>query len=217
MNAPGLKILCREPLGSSGAGHAHALARRFDEQDAMLFFDDVEIPWERVFLLGDGLLALKGLSRINAWSMQSTHIRFHKRLRTFVSVAAMLAGSIGVDGFRGIQEDLGELISYAETLRLGIIGAEASAAPTPSGLLAPASSYGLGFWSAEVSARVVEIVRRIGASGLIMQPSEADLSNPELRPFIDSSWREPKPSPTSSHARRNRRALWSAAMSWPCM
>ncbi|MEV6122711.1 4-hydroxyphenylacetate 3-hydroxylase N-terminal domain-containing protein [Streptomyces sp. NPDC052077] len=185
MNTPGLKTLCREPLGSSGAGHAHPLARGYDEQDAMLFFDDVEIPWERVFLLGDGLLALKGLSRINAWSMQSTHIRFHERLRTFVSVAAMLADSIGVDGFRGIQEDLGELVSYAETLRLGIAGAEATAVRTPSGLLAPAPSYGLGFWSAEVSARVVAIVRRIGASGLIMQPSEADLASPELRPFID--------------------------------
>ncbi|WP_246007347.1 4-hydroxyphenylacetate 3-hydroxylase family protein [Actinomadura pelletieri] len=185
MNTPGLKTLCREPLGGSGAGHAHPLARRYDEQDAMLFFDDVEIPWERVFLLGDGLLALKGLSRINAWSMQSTHIRFHERLRTFISVAAMLADGIGVDGFRGIQEDLGELISYAETLRLGIAGAEATAARTPSGLLAPAPSYGLGFWSAEISARVVGIVRRIGASGLVMQPSEADLASPELRPFID--------------------------------
>ncbi|WP_433368005.1 4-hydroxyphenylacetate 3-hydroxylase family protein [Streptosporangium sp. CA-115845] len=189
MNAKGLKILCREPLGAHANGHSHPLASRYDEQDAMLFFDDVEIPWERLFLLGDGMLALRGLSRINAWSMQSTHIRFHERLKVFVSVAAMLARSIGVDGFRGIQEDLGELISYAETLRLGIVGAEMSPQRTPSGLLAPASSYGLGFWSAEISSRVVEIVRRVGASGLIMQPTEADLANPELRPFLDKYMR----------------------------
>ncbi|WP_067180107.1 4-hydroxyphenylacetate 3-hydroxylase family protein [Microtetraspora niveoalba] len=189
MNAQGLKILCREPLGDHGNGHSHPLGRRFDEQDAMLFFDDVEIPWERLFLLGDSMLAVRGLSRINAWSMQSTHIRFHERLKVFVSVAAMIAESIGVHGFRGIQENLGELISYAETLRLGIVGAEASARSTPGGLLAPAPSYGLGFWSADVSARVVEIVRRIGASGLIMQPTEADLANPELRPFLEKYMR----------------------------
>ncbi|GII62099.1 4-hydroxyphenylacetate 3-monooxygenase oxygenase component [Sphaerisporangium krabiense] len=189
MNAKGLKILCREPLGERGNGHSHPLGRRFDEQDAMLFFDDVEIPWERLFLLENNLLAVKGLSRLNAWSMQSTHIRFHERLRLFVSVAAMLAESIGVNAFRGIQENVGELISYAETLRLGIAGAEASAVTTPGGLLAPAPSYGLGFWSADVSARVVELVRRIGASGLIMQPTEADLAAPELRPFLEKYMR----------------------------
>ncbi|WP_028923577.1 4-hydroxyphenylacetate 3-hydroxylase family protein [Pseudonocardia acaciae] len=185
MNTKGLKTLCREPLGAHRTGHSHHLASRFDEQDAMLFFDDVVVPWERVFLLGDGPLALRGLGRLNAWSMQSTHIRLHERLRVFVSVAALLANSIGVDAFRGIQEELGEIISYAETLRLGIAGAEAGAAMTPGGLLAPAPSYGLAYWSAGVSARVVEVLRRIGASGLIMQPSEADLANPELRPFLE--------------------------------
>jgi 4-hydroxyphenylacetate 3-monooxygenase oxygenase component len=185
MNTPGLKTLCREPVGDHTTGHSHPLARRFDEQDAMLFFDDVFIPRERVFLLADSRLALRGLGRLNAWSMQSTHIRFHERLKVFTSVAAMLAHSIGVDAFRGIQEDLGELISYAETLRLGMVGAEASAELTSGGLLAPAASHGLGYWSAEISGRVVEIVRRIGASGLIMQPSEADLASPELRPLLD--------------------------------
>jgi aromatic ring hydroxylase len=133
MNTPGLKMLCREPLGGlSATGHAHHLGRRFDEQDAMLFFD-VVVPSDRVFLLRDNLLALRGLGRINAWSLQSTHIRFHERVKLFVSVAAMLAHSIGVDSFRGIQEDLGELVSYAEVLRLGIAGAEAGAKPTPAG------------------------------------------------------------------------------------
>ncbi|MFC6882593.1 MULTISPECIES: 4-hydroxyphenylacetate 3-hydroxylase family protein [Actinomadura] len=189
MNAPGLRILCREPLSDPGHGHSHPFAGRFDEQDAMLFFDDVEVPWERVFLLGDGLLALKGLSRINAWSNQSTHIRFHERLRTFAAVGSMVAESIGVDGFRGIQEDLGELVSYAETARLAITGAERDGYGTPGGLYAPGDSYGLGYWSAQISSRVAEIVRRIGASGILMQPSEADLASPELRPLLDTYMR----------------------------
>ncbi|MEV5411180.1 4-hydroxyphenylacetate 3-hydroxylase N-terminal domain-containing protein [Thermopolyspora sp. NPDC052614] len=187
LNAPGLTILCREPLARPD--RANILAAAYDEQDAMLIFDDVLVPWDRVFLLGDGLLAAKGLTRINAWSIQSTHIRFHERLRLFASVAAMVANAIGVDSFRGIQEDLGEIISYAETLRLAIAGAEVLAVRTPSGLLAPTASQGLGYWSAEISGRVVEIIRRIGASGFVMQPSERDLASPELRPALDKYMR----------------------------
>lgn len=189
MNARGLKILCREPLGDHGHGHSHPFARRYDEQDAMLFFDDVQIPWERVFLLHDGMLALRGLGRINAWSNQSTHIRFHQRLRTFIGVAALMAQSIGVEGFRGIQENLGELASYADTVKLAIDGAEAGAYATPGGLVAPAESYGLGCFSAQISGRVVEVVRQIGASGILMQPSEADLASPELRPYLETYMR----------------------------
>lgn len=182
MNAKGLVTLCRQPLARHEGDTS--LASRYDEQDAMLFFDDVLVPWDRVFLLGDGLLAARGLTRINAWSIQSTHIRFHERLKFFVSLAAMLAQSIGVDSFRGIQEDLGEIISYTETLRLAIAGAEALAVETPAGLLAPESSQGLGYWSAEISSRVTEIIRRIAASGLVMQPSDADLAEERLRPFL---------------------------------
>jgi 4-hydroxyphenylacetate 3-monooxygenase oxygenase component len=189
MNSPGLTTLCREPLGYADNGHSHPLASRYDEQDSMLFFDDVFLPWERVFLLGDSLAAVKGLSRLNAWSLQSTHVRFLERMRVFASVAKMLANSIGVDTFRGIQENLGELVSYVQTLELAIKGAEADASLTPGGLLAPASSYGLGFWSADISSRMVEIVRQIGASGLIMQPTEADLTNPELKPLLEKYMR----------------------------
>jgi 4-hydroxyphenylacetate 3-monooxygenase oxygenase component len=182
---PGITILCREPLSMHASGHSHPFAARYDEQDAMAFFDDVFVPWERVFLLYDGPLALRGLGRINAWSLYSSQIRFHHRLQTFIGVATLLAESIGVDGFREIREKLGELISYAEMVRLGLRGMEADARLTDGGLLAPGESAAMSIFAAQVSPRLLEIVREIGASGLIMQPSEADLAHPELRPYLD--------------------------------
>jgi 4-hydroxyphenylacetate 3-monooxygenase len=182
---PGLKILCREPLSLHASGHSHPFASRYDEQDAMAFFDDVLVPWERVFLLYDGPLALRGLGRINAWSLYSSQIRFYHRLQTFIGVATLLAEAIGVDGFREVRDKLGELISYAEIVRLGLRGMEAEAKLTDGGLLAPGDSAALSIFAAQISPRLLEIVRDIGASGLIMQPSEADLANPELRPYLD--------------------------------
>ncbi len=182
---PGLKMLCREPMATRGSGHGHPFASRFDEQDAMLFFDDVLVPWERVFLLYDGPLALEGLKRINAWSVYSGEARLLERLRVFIGVATLVARAIGVDGAPHVREKLGELVTYAELVRLSLRGSEAESAMTPGGLLAPGSSRAVGVFAAQISNRVLEIVRQIGTSGLVMQPSEADLANEELRPYLD--------------------------------
>jgi aromatic ring hydroxylase len=96
----------------------------------------------------------------------------------------MIAESIGVDGFREIRDLMGEQIMYTEVLRLGLAGMEANGSMTPGGLFAPAPGQSLGIFGAQFSARVQEILRKIGASGIIMQPSERDLANSELRPFL---------------------------------
>jgi 4-hydroxyphenylacetate 3-monooxygenase oxygenase component len=185
LNTPGLLTLCREPLGSAPWGHAHPLGARYDEQDAMLFFDDVLVPWDRVFLLRDADLARTGLGRINAWSSYVGHIRYRERLRTLLATATLVAESIGVDGFRNIQESLGRLAGYAELAEYLLDAAEARATVTDSGLLAPGDTAAGRVWAAEVAGSAVEIVRTIGASGLLMQPTENDLANPRLRPHLD--------------------------------
>ncbi|MFF0739942.1 4-hydroxyphenylacetate 3-hydroxylase family protein [Streptomyces sp. NPDC004111] len=185
LNAPGLRILCREPFGTQGHGHAHPFAGRYDEQDAMLFFDDVEVPWDRVFLLGDGALAREGLGRINAWSQYIGQVRYRERLRTLLGVGTLLAESIGVDQFRNIQEDLGELAGYAQLLEHFLDAGEATARRTDSGFLAPGPTPAAAVWAASVAGRAVSVVRGIGQSGILMQPTENDLRAPELRPLLD--------------------------------
>ncbi|MFC7845057.1 4-hydroxyphenylacetate 3-hydroxylase family protein [Streptomyces sp. NPDC001046] len=185
LNAPGLVTLCREPLGAEPFGHAHPLGARYDEQDAMLFFDDVLVPWNRVFLLRDGALARTGLARINAWSAYIGHVRYRERLRTLLATATLVAESIGVDGFRNVQEDLGRLASYAELTEILLDAAEARATVTDGGLLAPGDTAAGRVWSAEVADGAVDVLRRIGASGLLMQPTANDLAHPRLRPLLD--------------------------------
>src|SRR5439155_5734555 len=50
---PGLKFLCRESFDLGRSAFDHPLGARFEEMDCVVFFDDVLVPWERVFVLGD--------------------------------------------------------------------------------------------------------------------------------------------------------------------
>ncbi|CAI8038804.1 Anthranilate 3-monooxygenase oxygenase component [Geodia barretti] len=50
-DTPGEVPVPAEP-GRSRSHFDHPLGSRFEEMDAVVFFDDVLVPWERVFLLG---------------------------------------------------------------------------------------------------------------------------------------------------------------------
>jgi aromatic ring hydroxylase len=182
MATPGLQVLCRRSYFDA----EELLASRFDEQDAMLVFDDVFVPSSRVFLLDDAAMAARGFHELNKWSLYTGQLRFYCRLRTMLGVASLLAQAIGVEKFREISAMLGELTSYVEVTRLGLAAVASETRTTPGGLLAPGSTAALDAVAGEFSSRASAIIRQIGASGLIMQPSEGDLAAAELRCALDA-------------------------------
>src|SRR5690554_272367 len=52
-DTPGLSFVGREPLDLGRSHRDHPLGSRFDEMDALVVFDDVLVPWDRVFLMND--------------------------------------------------------------------------------------------------------------------------------------------------------------------
>jgi aromatic ring hydroxylase len=44
-------------------------------------------------------------------------------------------------------------------------------------------------WFSQTSSRMAELLKQIAGSGMIMQPSENDLANPEIRPYLNQYMR----------------------------
>ena len=65
MATPGLKFLCRDSVSSAGNRFDHPLSSRFDEQDAFVIFDDVEVPRDRLFI--DCNLAVYNTVMTTSW------------------------------------------------------------------------------------------------------------------------------------------------------
>ena len=122
MNTPGLVTVCREPLSQIPGSYGHPFGRRFDEQDAMMFFNNVLVPWDHVVMLYSSEAATRLLGRVNTFGGYSSNIRLYERIRTFVAVVTMLAKANEIDEIRGVRDMLGELVSYAEMIRLAIRG-----------------------------------------------------------------------------------------------
>jgi len=188
-NSPGLKILCREPVSEWVGSYGHPLGRWYDEQDAMLFFDHVLVPWERVFALYDSApILLRYTSGINfiGWA---NLCRIHVRMRLMTAVATLIAEAIGVIEYREVAAKLGEMVTYTEMWRHAMDGVEHNAFLTEGGLMSLGSMSGMNIFFSQTSARMVQLLREVAGSGLIMQPSENDLAHPEFRPYLEKYMR----------------------------
>jgi aromatic ring hydroxylase len=74
---------------------------------------------------------------------------------------------------------------YTEIWLHAMDGVEHGAHMEDSGVMALGSMTGMNIYFAQTSARMVQILREVSGSGLIMQPSENDLASPEPRPYLD--------------------------------
>ena len=181
-NSPGLKILAREPVSRWFGSWGHPL-QMLDEQDCMLFFDRVLVPWDRLFMLYDPTPMIKmlgaGGGSVNFNFLGWANLcRAHFRMRLMTAVATMVAEAIGVIEYREVAAKLGEMVTYCEVWRHAMDGVEHEAGPTPTGQWRLGPGRGLHIWFAQISGRMIELLREICGSGIIMQPSERDLANP---------------------------------------
>jgi len=188
-NTPGLKILCREPVSQWVGSYGHPLGMRYDEQDAMLFFEHVLVPWERLFTLYDASPILQRYQSGVNFIGWANLCRIHERMRLMTAVATLMAEAIGVIEYREVAAKLGEMATYVEMWRHAMDGVEHKAFLTKGGLMSLGSMSGMNIFFAQTSARMVQLLREIVGAGLIMQPSEQDLANPEFRPYLEKYMR----------------------------
>ncbi|RKJ21999.1 4-hydroxyphenylacetate 3-hydroxylase, partial [Butyricicoccus sp. 1XD8-22] len=185
IDTPGLKIYCREETqDGKRSTWDHPLASRFEEMDAVLVFDDVLVPWERVFI-NQNVEAGNLLYPKTGANLQPSHqsaVRGLAKISFVTDVTCAIADSIGVDGFLNVQNQLSELVQGVETIRALVRTAEREFTITEQGEAIPnivplETVRGL---LPNMYPRAIEILQTVAAGGLLMSPTGADFNNPEI-------------------------------------
>lgn len=188
LDTPGLKFLCRDSASAPGADpFDKPLSSRFDEQDAFCIFDDVLVPWDRVFIDGDVEIynSMRQTDYAINMTTQST-IRALTKLEFAYGLASRMAELIG-DYSPATTEMLGEMACYvrltANALELSLEKAweRKDGVWFPNGAVLEPMRAMLAVWM----PRVAEIITLIGSHNLLTTPSRAQLDDPKLRPLID--------------------------------
>ncbi len=188
VDTPGLIFMCRDSAAAPGANpFDRPLSSRYDEQDAFVIFDNVEIPRECLFLDGD-VDVYNSVSRTGVQDNLTTQttIRALNKLEFAYGLATLMAEAIG-DQSAATHEMLGELLGYVEVTRSAVLLSAEHGCHIGDGIWFPDGRplRPLRALLATWFPRVNEIIMLIGSHNLLATPSRNDLDDPNLRPLID--------------------------------
>ncbi|MBX3079893.1 MAG: 4-hydroxyphenylacetate 3-monooxygenase, oxygenase component [Cryobacterium sp.] len=183
-DTPGLRYLCRTSLHNGGSHFDEPLASRFEEMDAVVVFDNVFVPNERIFMLGHPDLCNQFYSETGAAALMTQQVvtRTIAKSEFFLGLATEIAEAIGIDGFLHIQESLAELVVDVEIGRALMRAAEVDAKLNEWGMMQPnwPTLNAARNWYPKIAQRFPQIIRTFCASGLMALPGEADLASDAL-------------------------------------
>ncbi len=195
MDAPGLKLICR-PSYEAAARHPFEapLASRFDENDAVIVFDNTFVPWENVLAYRDvettrGFYASSGF--FNRYNLQAA-TRLSVKLEFAAGLLLRGTEASGTAEFRAVQAAIGEIIAMRELVWALTTAMVADPEPSIGGTVVPRLQ--VAATSRLHSTNMWDRVRALFESYLAGAPiytvsSPRDLTNDELRPTIDRYFR----------------------------
>ena len=186
IDTPGIKMISREmvsqPLSSK---FDHPVASLGEEADQFIVFDNVFVPKERLFNLGDPT-AMSYYGPVCVFAHWHVLTRLAVKAELFVGAGQMVLDYLGTGKIPAVQMMLGQLVEYAQTLRAFVTAAEALAVPTEGDVMRP--DVGMltagRLYSIENYPKIIHILQELCGQGLVMRFGKKAFDNPEVGHFL---------------------------------
>jgi 4-hydroxybutyryl-CoA dehydratase/vinylacetyl-CoA-Delta-isomerase len=188
-DAPGiLMIYGRQPSDTRKleGGRLDIGNREFGGHEAVIIIDNVFIPWERVFMAGEHAFSGLLVERFAGYHRQSYGGCKTGVGDVLIGTAQSLAQYQGTDKASHIKDKIVEMIHLNETMYACGIACSAQGKPTASGtylidlLLANVCKLNVTRFPYEIA----RLAQDIAGGLLVTLPSEQDLANPEVGPYL---------------------------------
>lgn len=187
VGAEGVKIYSRRGYAEAASSvFDYPLSSRFDETDALIVFDDVFVPWERVFVFRDRQITTDQWNRTPAHVLgnNQAQTRFAVKLDLLAGLALRVAQMNATDKFPPVRGVLGELAAHASMVSGLVYAQEQNCEVDEFGVAWPgrAECFATMALQSDFYPKLLQLVRDLCGGGVIQLPSSAaDYANPEAR------------------------------------
>jgi paerucumarin biosynthesis protein PvcC len=192
---PGKKLICRRSYEMAAESpFDNPLSSRFDENDAVVIFDDAFIPWENVLVYRDVAKANSFFAEsgfVNRYTLQSG-TRLAVKLDFVCGLIEAALETNGTHEVRGVQAQLGELIGWANLFWALTAALALDPQDGPGGMKMPRLEWAglVRLFGAIAWPNVERVASQILGGSLLVQPSSVlDLHNPQLRGTLERFYR----------------------------
>jgi 4-hydroxyphenylacetate 3-monooxygenase len=187
----GLKLYPRRPYAPAQTGdYDYPLSTRFDESDSLAVFEDVYVPWERVFVYRDVDLTRNQFFLTPAHVLGNTQaqVRLAVKMQFIAGVGRKIAAMSHVDANPQVIDILGDLAYLAASVEGMVLAAEANCHIDAHGVAVPDPRflYAMMGQQAELYPRALHLLRLLTTSGVIQLPdSHAAMSSPQTSADVE--------------------------------
>jgi 4-hydroxybutyryl-CoA dehydratase/vinylacetyl-CoA-Delta-isomerase len=186
VNAPGVKIINRSFAAPDLNAFDYPSSAHHSMPEGFVIFDDVFVPWERVFLAGEVRLASRLAQSLGLWERTGGLVGSVASSRLFVGLAQLVTEMQGKERDANCQNTIAELICYAEMLRMSLDFACSHYEKTPSGMVHPnaLAVNAAKYYYAANYHNAVKLLQDLSGGLVVTLPLESDLRNEETGRYM---------------------------------
>src|SRR3984885_3299017 len=194
MNAKGLRVLSRKSYEEHAVSvYDNPLSSQFDENDALMYFDDVKVPWERLFVHRDPDMCRAQFhdTQGHAYQNYQAQIRLSVKIAFLAGLARRVTEAIGTTKIPSVSEKLGYMAAQASMVEAMLSGMEASGSKAGEYWVPNKHfMYSAQVLTQDLYPQFINAIRDLSGGALIMLPSSIkDFNDPLVNKIIQTTQR----------------------------
>jgi len=197
-NTKGITMWMRQPISLNAENQFDApLTWNMDETDVLVMCDNVKVPWEKVFVLDDAVLAREIYIKTpgHCYGNHQSNVRFWSKMELITGLASKVTQATGADQVPAVRETLGRLAALEATLS-GIIHGQIEAAESwPEGFSTfnRRMMYAALNWCTENHSHIIDLLRELCGGGVFQMPASISvMHDKDLRKNFEEYFQTPQ-------------------------
>ena len=169
----GVKMLSRKSYEQGVSEFDYPLSSKFDENDSIVYFDEVKIPWERVFVHNDIEIARAQWfdTPVMAYQNYPAQIRLANKMTFMLGLAYRMAQANGTAKAPMTQEALGQMAAEVNQVRAMVVAMEVNGIQYGEYYLpSPAIEYSAQVLSQQLYPKFITRFRELAGGSVLARP-----------------------------------------------
>ena len=187
VDSPGLKIISITTAPRAEDARHFPISREKSIPDCTVLFDDVFVPWDRVFLDGEVEYSGALAETMGTWERARAAANLADEAELIYGLAQTIVEMNGVPDATHIRDKLSYMAVWASMCRAGWTAALAHATSTETGQVVPADVhvYATMAYGRSLFNEMVAYLHDVSGGLLLTCPTVADYENPEIHMYME--------------------------------